>query len=139
MAHTESKEAPSTNECVYCRKAINDRLTYRLILTNRDIEVACCAHCGLLRQQQLGDLVYQAICYDFLRHTTISAHDACFVFDTTLMMGCCNPQVLPFGDRQQADQFIIGFEGTCLTFRDALDEMALRIANNSRHCHQIQE
>jgi DeoR family transcriptional regulator, copper-sensing transcriptional repressor len=139
LVQSESKEVPLINECVYCRKVINERLAYRLILTNREMEVACCAHCGLLRQQQLGDQVFQAICYDILRHTTISAHEAWFVMDTTLKMGCCKPQVLPFEHLHQAEQFVKGFEGQILSFQEVLEAMSFKAVNSSPHCHQTKD
>src|SRR5699024_10975889 len=61
-----------TDTCVICQHEINERLAYRLILQDNNIEMACCAHCGLIRHQQLADQVVQAICHDFLKSTTIS-------------------------------------------------------------------
>jgi DeoR family transcriptional regulator, copper-sensing transcriptional repressor len=139
LVRSEAKDVASANECVYCRKVINERLAYRLILTNREMEVACCAHCGLLRQQQLGNQVFQAICYDFLRNTTISSHEAWFVTDTTLKMGCCKPQVLPFEHRYQAEQFVKGFEGQIHTFQEVLNALSSKVINSSSHCHRIHE
>ncbi|WEG13665.1 DeoR family transcriptional regulator [Pullulanibacillus sp. KACC 23026] len=136
---SESKEVSLINECVYCRKVINERLAYRLILTNREMEVACCVHCGLLRGQQLGNQVFQAICYDFLRHTTISAHEAWFVTGTTLNLGCCKPQILPFEHRHHAEQFIKGFEGEILSLNEALEQLTLKTVNGTLHCHQKQD
>src|SRR5690625_6279515 len=77
-----------TQLCTYCHQETSSRLEYRLILKNGMNEVTCCAHCGLLRHRQLGDQVEQAICHDFLRHTTISARLAWYVFDTSLEIGC---------------------------------------------------
>lgn len=139
LVQHQLKDVLLINECVYCKKGINERLAYRLILTNKIMEVACCSHCGLLRHKQLGDNVFQAICYDFLRNTTISAHEAWFVMDTTLNMGCCKPQVLPFEHRHQAEQFVEGFEGRVLNFDEALKELSFKLANSSPYCHPKQD
>lgn len=107
--------------CIYCNRPFQERLSYRLILTNNDTEIACCAHCGLLRYKQLTDQVVQAICRDFLRETTINAQKAWYVFDTTLDIGCCNPQVLPFEWKQHAKRFTKGFGGIVYPFNEAIE------------------
>lgn len=40
------------DECVFCNRHIEVRMAYRLVLSNNNIEMACCAHCGLLRHRQ---------------------------------------------------------------------------------------
>lgn len=111
-----------TNQlCTYCHQETNNRLEYRLILKDGITEVTCCAHCGLLRHQQLGNQIEQAICYDFLRQTTISARLAWYVFDTSLDIGCCQPQVLTFEEKDHAQKFVKGFGGEIYPFKDAIE------------------
>ncbi|GGE50084.1 HTH-type transcriptional repressor YcnK [Pullulanibacillus camelliae] len=123
LATNPSEESVSTS-CVYCSRPIKERLTYRLILDNNTTEIACCAHCGLLRHQQLGDKVVQAICFDFLHHTTISVSAAWYVMDTSLNIGCCQPQVLTFAERKHAEQFVTGFGGQVYTFHRATEKLS---------------
>src|SRR5690625_7381563 len=52
--HT-SQQAPSPKVCIICQRHINERLAYRMILSNNQIEIACCAHCGLIRHRQQAD------------------------------------------------------------------------------------
>jgi len=111
----------SDDNCVYCCRPIQEKLAYRLILPNDKIEVTCCSHCGLLRHKQLDDKVIQAICYDFLRQTTISAQLASFVLDTTIDIGCCQPQVLTFEWKEHAEKFVKGFGGIICSFEEAMD------------------
>lgn len=106
--------------CVFCGRKIGGKLSYRLILSHDQIEAACCGHCGLLRHHQLGDKVMQAISHDFLKHTTISAAIASYVMDTSVHMGCCQPQVLTFEWRDDANKFVKGFGGTVYTFCEAM-------------------
>ncbi|GGH86115.1 DeoR/GlpR family transcriptional regulator of sugar metabolism [Pullulanibacillus pueri] len=123
--------------CVLCRRPYNERSSYRLILPNHAIEVACCPHCGLLRHYQLGDKVIQAICYDFLRHTTISAPLAFFVMETSLDTGCCNPQVLPFEYQDHAEKFIKGFGGQVYRFDEVGEALQRKMqAQEQHHCHE---
>lgn len=108
------------NICTYCRRQSHSRLAYRIILVNDNIETTCCAHCGLLRQHQLKDNVVQSICHDFLRQTTISAQLATYVFNTTIDMGCCQPQILTFEWKEHAQRFVKGFGGTVYNYNEAI-------------------
>jgi len=111
------------NVCIYCSKQIRQRMTFRLIRSNNQTELACCAHCGLLRYQQLGDEVKQAICYDFFRQITISATMAWYVIDTTVDLGCCQPQVIVFEWEDHAKRFVKGFGGEVCSFSLALEKV----------------
>src|SRR5699024_7287663 len=124
--HTDSDQST----CIYCHKPNHSKLTYRLILGNDKIETACCAHCGLLRHRQLGNEVSHAICHDFFMNTTISTSLAWYVMDTTLNMGCCQPQVLTFDDKTNAEKFIKGFSGNIYPFKEAMETI-----NRKMHGH----
>lgn len=121
-------ELPKENTCIYCHQNINDRLSFRLILNNDQIESTCCPHCGLLRYEQVQDNVVQVMCQDFLRSTTINARYAYFVMDTSLDLGCCKPQALPFELKEHAKNFTQGFGGKIYSFKEAMkivyDKMA---------------
>lgn len=121
--------------CIYCHRSLHEKMTYKLILTNQLTEFACCAHCGLLRQMQLGDEVMQAISYDFLRQTTISVPRAFFVMDTSLDVGCCQPQVLTFEWKEHANKFVKGFGGNVYTFQEALIILQDKMRGNDHSCH----
>lgn len=121
--------------CVYCHRPVKEKLAYKLILQDQRIETACCAHCGLLRQQQLGDQVAQAMCYDFLCQTTISVPLAYYVMDTSLNIGCCQPQVLSFEWRDHAESFIKGFGGAIYTFNDITKVLHDKMTDSNGTCH----
>lgn len=132
LAHPPQYEP--NNNCVFCSRDIHERLAYRIILPNNKIEMACCAHCGLLRQRQLGDEVVQSICYDFFRQTTISAPLSWYVMDTSIDMGCCQPQVLTFEWREHAEKFVKGFGGQVYPFREAIEEVFQKMVDHE-NCH----
>lgn len=134
LVNNHSGKVPNEDECVFCSRNIQERMAYRLIVANNKIEVACCAHCGLLRHRQLGDQVLQAISYDFLRQTTISAPLAWFVMDTSVHVGCCQPQVLTFEIREHADKFVTGFGGDVYTFQDAMDTIFQKMNGDEQSC-----
>lgn len=118
-------------DCSYCAKRVDERLAYRLILPHNRVETTCCAHCGLLRHHQLKDEVQQAICQDFLLKTTLSAPRAWFVMETSLEVGCCQPQVLTFAQRNHAERFIKGFEGKVYSFDEAVREVSQKMNGTS--------
>lgn len=132
----EGSTKESRDTCVICnRSSIDARMSYRLFLPNNKIEVTCCAHCGLLRQQQLGSEVVQAVCHDFFRQTTISAPLAWYILDTTVDIGCCQPQVLTFEWKEHADKFVTGFGGKVYPFDEAVEVVFRKMNSRDRSCH----
>jgi DeoR/GlpR family transcriptional regulator of sugar metabolism len=130
----KAPETPHFNLCVYCHRQINDRFSYRLILDNSSVETACCVHCGLLRENQLGQKNVQGICYDFLTHVTISSKTAWYVIGADLNIGCCQPTVLPFGQWGHAEQFTTGFNGKIYNFQEALEYLVHTHPDSNCHC-----
>lgn len=124
-----------TKKCICCSSNIHERMSFHLILTDRTMEKACCAHCGLIRYKQLEGKLEQAICHDFLKETTIDAHTAWYVMDTSIHVSCCTPQILSFGLEEHAKQFVKGFGGSVYSFPEAMDCLHRRMAGN-RKCHQ---
>jgi DeoR family transcriptional regulator, copper-sensing transcriptional repressor len=116
----QESNVSNVNECVVCHKSINHRWSCRLILTKNRMEIACCTHCGFIRRQMLGNEVIEILCCDFFTNTTISALNAWFVMDTTVDMNCCQPQALPFNQREHAEGFVRGFGGTVKTYTEAV-------------------
>ena len=132
------KKQHDINSCVVCSREIHSKLGYRIILPNNQVEMACCGHCGLMRQRQLGNEVVQSICQDFFKQTTLSAKLAWFVLDTSINMGCCQPQVLTFENKVHADKFIRGFGGIVASFDEAMDLIHKKM-NLSNSCCNTDE
>lgn len=132
LANKNTKKNDVTEACVFCSRTVNERLAYRLFLPNNEMEVACCAHCGLLRTRQLGGEVAHAICPDFLRQTTISARLAWYVMDTSIQMGCCHPQVLTFEWKEHADKFTEGFGGYVYSYSEAMEVIFQKMNGNDQ-------
>lgn len=124
--------APDT--CVICNRNTNDKLAYRLILSNNRIEMTCCAHCGLIRHKQLEDQVIQAITHDFLRQTTISAPIMFYVMHTSIDIGCCQPQALAFEHQDHAKKFVNGFGGIVYDFKEAMEAVSTEMKPNTSCC-----
>ncbi|MEK3886431.1 DeoR family transcriptional regulator [Bacillus sp. FSL K6-3431] len=128
----------SSNTCTYCHKPSNSRLSVQLIKVNQQVENTCCAHCGLLRYQDIKQDVAQIICHDFLKDTTISAKMAAFVMDADLALNCCQPQVIPFDSLHQAEQFQLGFGGNIYNFENAINAINIEM-NGKTSCHSKKE
>ncbi|GAB7387701.1 copper uptake transcriptional regulator YcnK [Bacillaceae bacterium] len=139
LARDEPERKSAVDGCVICNRKVNERMAYRLILPENQIETACCAHCGLLRHRQLEHQVLQAICYDFFRQTTISAGLAWYVMDTTVHMGCCQPQILTFEWKEHAEKFVKGFGGKVYSFREALETVDRMMKNELKKCRHKRE
>lgn len=123
----DKQQVQNDNICTYCSGSINCQLRFQLILTNDRHEMTCCAHCGLLRYRELKESVVHAICYDFLRQTTLSAQIATYVMDTSLDIGCCQPQVLSFQNEGDAKRFVTGFGGEIYSFSEAIETVFQRM------------
>ncbi|GAA0432989.1 copper uptake transcriptional regulator YcnK [Lentibacillus halophilus] len=136
LAKEDPIEFTRSDECVFCSRSINERLAYRLILSESKIEMTCCAHCGLLRHRLLGDNVIQAISQDFLRQTTISAPLAWYVMDTSIHIGCCQPQVLVFEWQEHAEKFVQGFGGKVYQFHEAMEAVFEKMNGNNHNCNE---
>lgn len=123
----------SSNNCVYCNKPSNTRLSVQLIKLDHHIEQTCCPHCGLLRYQDIEKEVSQIICHDFLKDTTISAKMAFFLLDADPNLNCCQPQVFAFESVNQAKQFQVGFGGELYNFEEAIK--AIKEKMNGKSCY----
>lgn len=121
---TSNMQATHSSSCVLCHRPINDRFAYQLLLTNNRTERACCAHCGLIRQLQLEEQTVQAITYDFFTGTTIGANITYFVVDPSVQITCCQPQVLAFDSKDNAEKFVKGFGGHAYTLQQTLKEIS---------------
>lgn len=128
-----SGDTPS-HGCPLCRRIGDQRLSYRLVLEDQQVETACCPHCGLLRYRQVEEQVVQALCQDFFTNTTISAEQAWFVFQPQVEIGCCHPQVLCFASKETAERFIVGFGGSLHSHASASDQL-YKPGRTASRCH----
>jgi predicted transcriptional regulator len=116
--------APSTpgrgggNTCAICGKAASERTAFVISVAGGESKRTCCAHCGLMLQEQT-DGVLQSMTADFLHGHMVSATQAYFVVQGELSI-CCVPSILSFGSKQEAGKFTRGFGGKVLSMFDAI-------------------
>lgn len=128
-----SRPAQYPGQCVYCGKGTNTRFAVQLIRTDNGVEHACCAHCALLRYGDIRGEVAQVICRDYLTDTTMGGRMASFLIGADVRLSCCEPQVLSFCSRSDAERFRSGFGGTVYSFEEAIP--AIRIQMDGTGCH----
>ncbi|MED1606324.1 DeoR family transcriptional regulator [Cytobacillus kochii] len=121
------------NQCTYCLKPLQARLSVQIIRENDVIEQTCCPHCGLLRYEDIKEDVTQIICRDFLKDTTMSAKAALYLINADLDLNCCHPQVICFNSYKHAKQFQQGFGGEILPFEEAIKEIVKQMSGGCCH------
>ena len=130
----EKETSPANDLCDFCHRKVEDRLAYRIFLSENKMITACCAHCGLLKYRQLDGEVTHAICRDLILQTTISAPLAWYVMDTSIQIGCCEPQVLTFKHEEHAKKFIKGFGGKLYRLQEAMESVYQKMRSNDHSC-----
>ena len=105
-------------QCAICNKPISERTVFIVRLENGEQKRTCCAHCGLMMQNQSRNIL-QSLTADYLFGHMISANQAVYVLGSDLVI-CCVPSVLCFGSRLDAEKFQKGFGGTIANIEEAL-------------------
>ena len=125
-----NKEDKSKNfvikQCPVCDKPITRPRPYKIILENDETVEACCEHCGLFLHQKYREQQVNAITYDFITDSPITAFDAYFVVGSEAVP-CCSPSVIPFSSKETALKFQKGFGGEVLDFVEAYNRLTKKI------------
>ncbi|MFD2673613.1 DeoR family transcriptional regulator [Marinicrinis sediminis] len=125
---------PASLACVYCYKSSASRHAVQVIRTDQTVEHACCAHCALLRYADMESEISHLLCKDFILDTTLSAQMATFLFNPSVHINCCQPQVLAFQSRQDALKFQTGFGGEVYGFKQAVSTIVQTMHHPSSSC-----
>lgn len=110
--------AVNVNQCAMCNKPISERTIFIVQLENGEQKRTCCAHCGLMIQNQTKN-AQQSLTADYLHGHIISANQAIYVLGSDLTI-CCAPSVLSFSSRQDAEKFQKGFNGTLASMEETV-------------------
>ncbi|WP_420489429.1 hypothetical protein [Neobacillus drentensis] len=54
------------------------------------------------------------------------------MFDSSIKVGCCMPQILTFGNKEYADKFVQAFGGEVLDFQETLDKICNKQVRGKR-------
>ncbi|MEO8607857.1 MAG: DeoR family transcriptional regulator [Chloroflexota bacterium] len=109
--------------CKCCHLPLVSRSAFVIQTETGEQLQACCPHCGLLL---LNDYPASAVlAKDFLYGRTVNAWQAFYLLESDVTL-CCVPSALCFATLADAEHFQQGFNGTVMTFADALDYMDTR-------------
>lgn len=114
----DQSPADNINQCAMCNKRISERTVFIVRLQNGEQKRTCCAHCGLMMQNQFRNIL-QSLTAHYLYGHMVSADQAIYILGSDLTI-CCVPSVLGFGSQQDAEKFQRGFGGTIANIEEAL-------------------
>lgn len=109
-----------TTVCGVCGAKPGRYLDFTVILRDGSSFTSCCPHCGLLLMGRLGKAVETAVTFDFISRQTISAWTATYVL-ASRAAPCCDPSVLAFREREDADRFRQGFDGCTADLDESME------------------
>jgi DeoR family transcriptional regulator, copper-sensing transcriptional repressor len=107
-------------KCFYCGGMINDRTVFIIQMEDGSQRSACCAHCGLLAIGQPG--TQTALVSDFIHGRILNARQAIYVLGSMVNL-CCEPSVLCFASREEAQCFRTGFGGSVFPLYEVIAEL----------------
>lgn len=114
----DQSPAENASQCAMCNKPISERTVFIVRLESGEQKRTCCAHCGLMMQNQSRNIL-QSLTADYLHGHMVSADQAIYILGSDLVV-CCVPSVLTFGSRLDADKFQKGFGGIMANIEEAL-------------------
>jgi len=109
-------ESIPTQACSFCGGEINERSIFIIQLKDGSRRKACCAHCGLMALGSFDSA--SALASDFLYHHMVNVRQAAFLLESSVSL-CCQPSVLVFANRIDAEHFQAGFGGQVCTLEQA--------------------
>ncbi len=118
------------NSCTMCGGQIIQRLAFIIKRSNGDRSSACCPHCGIMLLSNIIN-VDTALAKDYIYGRIVNAYQAHYVISSDVRL-CCEPTVLCFARRIDAEKFSHGFGGYVMNFEQALDHLI------TAHHHKIE-
>ncbi len=117
--------------CAHCGKDVNPRTAFVIHLSNGGVDLACCAHCGLLLLDLHPD-ADSGLAADFLQGTMTNVKEAIYLVNPDLSV-CCTPSVLVFARREDALRMQAGFGGQVLDLEQALAALRQEMQLHTHH------
>lgn len=95
--------------CMMCGSRISRRLEFHISRKGKEQITACCPHCGLMLLLDYPKAA-SVLARDFLYGHMVNIYQAYFVIGSDVRL-CCEPTVLCFARKSDADKFSNGFAG----------------------------
>ena len=103
--------------CTMCGGRVTRRQEFIIMPKGKEQITACCPHCGIMLVTDIGE-VDTALARDFLYGRMINVYQAYYVIAPDIQL-CCEPTVLCFASKSDADKFCRGFGGQVMDFSQA--------------------
>jgi DeoR family transcriptional regulator, copper-sensing transcriptional repressor len=103
--------------CATCHAPISNRTQFLLTTASGANLAFCCPHCGFSQLGRFPNAV-GVFATDFFYGTMIDAAITSFVIGSSVSL-CCEPSVLSFKNRDQAEAFCRGFGGSIFNITQA--------------------
>ena len=116
-----SRMGTLAGQCVQCGQENNPRTAFLIEQTGGEKFTACCSHCGLMALSNRTN-IRTAMTPDFFYGTMLNVRDAWYVVQSDISL-CCQPSVLSFSQRENAERFAQGFGGSALDFVSARNKI----------------
>lgn len=116
-----SRVAATPGNCLQCGRKGNPNAAFLLEKKDGHKFSACCPHCGLMALTHRTEIL-SAMTTDFFYGTLLNAANAWYVLNSSVSP-CCQPSVLSFSNRNDAESFVRGFGGEVADFPGALDRI----------------
>lgn len=102
--------------CVYCGKAAPARTRMMFFTETGQRLIACCAHCGMgLMRHAKG--ISAGLGVDFIHETVVDVPRGYFLVEPDVQV-CCNPAVLVFARKVDAERMQKGFGGKIMNYAE---------------------
>lgn len=121
-----SGRSTSARHCIQCGQETNPRTAILMEQPGGEKSTACCSHCGLMALSSRKD-IRMAMTPDFFYGTMLNVRDAWYVMQSDVGV-CCQPSVLSFSNRKDAERFVRGFGGSALDFISARNKIGEMMA-----------
>jgi hypothetical protein len=130
LPDTRRMAAGEDSTCKCCHLPLLARTSFVIQTETGEQLQTCCPHCGLLLLNHYP--ASAVLAKDFLYGRTVNAWQAYYLVESDVTL-CCVPSVICFATQKDAEHFQQGFNGTVMTFTDALDYLGARHHKTLRH------
>lgn len=126
---------PVTSEpqCAICRQTPMPHLRYSLTLDDGSCVQTCCAHCGLAAHLMHANRLQMALATDFFSGRPHPVQQSAILYGPDADI-CCQPAILTFADRHDAERFARGFGGDILDLNQALARLEAEMSMSPGAC-----
>ena len=130
MPTRDLAEEYDRGSCFMCGGHTLRRLAFIIKRSGGERILACCPHCGIMLLSDMTG-VDTALAKDYIYGRMVNAYQAHYLISSEVRL-CCEPTVLCFAGRVDAQKFSRGFGGQIMKYHQALDHL------KAAHHHKLE-